>query len=282
MVIKSDTLSRRGRSGRILQIALEALPEEMQRKWQSNKENAYVQLSLPLDNYSTKKRTASDNKLMIINEYRDFIEKNTSAKNEGINLLESFVSAWNTMHPEQRISGRSLYRWIAKLEKTGMDGLIDKRGGWNKGISSIPDEIWRLFKYYYLDENKPSLKSYYDRVHGIAIEKGISLPSINSFERTAKNIPKPVLVRWREGMKAFEDHCMPYITRDYTSFRSNQIWVTDHHIFDQFVIGPGNKLIRPWGTYFEDMRSRFIVARYLRCNQYIIHKLVYFLFLLDN
>lgn len=61
----------RGRSGRILQVALEALPEEMQRKWQSNQENAYVQLSLPLDNYSTKKRTESDSKLMIINEYRD-------------------------------------------------------------------------------------------------------------------------------------------------------------------------------------------------------------------
>jgi len=83
----------------------------------------------------------------------------------------------------------------------------------------------------------------------------------------ANNIPKPVLVRWRDGAKAFEDLCMPYISRDYTSFKSNQICVTDHHIFDQFVVGPGNKLMRPWGTYFEDMRSRLIVASYVRCKE---------------
>lgn len=256
----------RGRSGRILQVALEVLPEEIQRKWQ-NKENTNMQQNFPVDNYSIKKRTASDNKLMIIDEYRNFIVKNANTNNQGVNLIESFASAWNVKHPEQRFSERSLYRWIAKLEKAGMEALVDKRGGWNKGESSISDEIWRLFKYYYLDENKPSLKICYDRVRAIAKGKGISLPSINSFEKMVKNIPKPVLVRWREGMKAFDDQCMPYITRDYTSYYSNQIWVTDHHIFDQLVIGPGNKLIRPWGTYFEDMRSRFIVARYVRCKE---------------
>lgn len=253
----------RGGSGRILQVALEALPEEAQIKRQSDKENIYVQLSLPLDFYSAKKRTESASKLMIINEYKEFVEKNISCKNESKNPSKQFVDAWNTIHPEQMISTRSLYRWISRLEKTGMEGLIDKRGAWNKGISSIPEEIWRLFKYYYLDENKPSLKSCYDRVHVTAIEKVISLPSVSAFERMAHNIPKPVLVRWRDGAKAFEDLCMPYISRDYTSFKSNQIWVTDHHIFDQFVVERRNKLMRPWGSYFEDMRSRLIVASYL-------------------
>lgn len=257
----------RGGSGRILQVALEVLPEEAQIKWQSNKENAYVQLSLPLDNYTVKKRNESASKLMIINEYKEFIEKNISCHNKSKSLLKQFVDAWNTIHSEQRISTRSLYRWISRLEKTGMEGLIDKRGAWNKGISSIPEEIWRLFKYYYLDENKPSLKSCYDRVRIMATEKGIGIPSVSAFERMVNNIPKPVLVRWRDGIKAFEDLCMPYISRDYTSFKSNQIWVTDHHIFDQFVVGPGNKLMRPWGTYFEDMRSRLIVASYVRCKE---------------
>ncbi|MFZ5986693.1 MAG: Mu transposase C-terminal domain-containing protein [Bacillota bacterium] len=257
----------RGGSGRILQVALEALPEEAQIKWQSDKENIYTQLSLPLDSFSVKKRTESASKLMIINEYKEFLEKNVSSKYESKNPLKQFVDAWNTIHPEQMTSIRSLYRWISKLEKVGVEGLIDKRGAWNKGISSIPEEVWRLFKYYYLDENKPSVKSCYDRVHVTAIEKGINLPSVSAFERMAKNIPKPVLVRWRDGAKAFEDLCMPYISRDYTSFKSNQIWVTDHHIFDQLVIGPGNRLVRPWGTYFEDMRSRLMVASYVRCKE---------------
>ena len=154
----------------------------------------------------------------------------------------------------------------SKNKRNGSEGLVDK-GRLNKGISSIHEDILRLFKYYYLDENKPSVKSCYDRVNTVAIEKGIAIPSIHSFERVVNNIPKPVLVKWRDGSKAFEDICMPYISRDYTGFSSNQIWVSDHHIFDQFVIGPGNKLIRPWGTYFEDMRSRFIVARHLRCKE---------------
>jgi hypothetical protein len=157
---------------------------------------------LPLDSFSVKKRTESASKLMIINEYKEFLEKNVSSRYESKNPLKQFVVAWN------------------------------------RGISSIPEEIWRLFKYYYLDENKPSLKSCNDRVHVTAIEKEINLPSVSAFERVANNIPKPVLVRWRDGAKAFKDLCMPYISRDYTSFKSNQIWVTDHHIFDQFVIGP--------------------------------------------
>ena len=46
----------RGGSGRVLQVALEALPKEAQKKWQSDKENIYVQLSLPMDSYSAQKK----------------------------------------------------------------------------------------------------------------------------------------------------------------------------------------------------------------------------------
>lgn len=257
----------RGQAGRILQIALEALKEDAQIKWQRDNENFSTSLQCPLDKYSIKKRTDADRRINIINEYKRFLEKSTGIESKNGNQVELFVNTWNREYPEHRVSSRSLYRWLAKNRSNGSEGLVDKRGGWNKGISSIPEDILRLFKYYYLNENKPSVKSCYDRVNTVAIEKGITIPSIHSFNRAVKNIPKPVLVKWRDGTKAFEDICMPYISRDYTDFSSNQIWVSDHHIFDQFVIGPGKKIIRPWGTYFEDMRSRFILARHLRCKE---------------
>jgi len=84
----------------LLRVALEALPEEAQIKCQRDKENIYVQLSLPLDSYSTKKRTESASKLLIINEYKEFVEKNISGKNESKNPLKQFVDAWNTIYPE--------------------------------------------------------------------------------------------------------------------------------------------------------------------------------------
>ena len=62
----------RGQSGRVLQIALEALEEDTQIKWQRNNEKAGTSLQCPLDKYSIKKRTDADKRFNIINEYKAF------------------------------------------------------------------------------------------------------------------------------------------------------------------------------------------------------------------
>ena len=77
-----------------------------------------------------------------------------------------------------------------------------------------------------------------------------------------------MLIRAREGKKAFDDKCMPYIERDYSKLHPNQFWVSDHHLWDIFVRVPdgkgGWKLERPWGSYWMDMRTRKMMSSIIR------------------
>lgn len=86
------------------------------------------------------------------------------------------------------------------------------------------------------------------------------LASISAFERLARNISYPTKVLAREGKKAFDDKCMPYIPMDYTTLHTNQQWVADDHVFDVLVEFPDGHVGRPWITGWEDRSSRYIVG----------------------
>ena len=146
--------------------------------------------------------------------------------------------------------------------------MVDKRGGHNKGEKSIPEEIWDKFCYYYLRESQPSIKSCYEIVRVEASVKGIPIPDYSVFYYHTNKIPYPTLVLYREGRKAY-DKCALYIERDYLNIHSNEIWVADHHIWDEHIVVEEKgdyklKKVRLWGSYWMDMRSRLIVAKHLR------------------
>lgn len=48
-------------------------------------------------------------------------------------------------HPEIDISTDILYRKYAAFKNGDIEGLIDKRGGWNKGHTDIPKHILDAF-----------------------------------------------------------------------------------------------------------------------------------------
>ncbi len=254
----------RGYQGKVLMIPLHSLPVHIQDQWLNKNKSSVLSTGLsgaPLDTFDEVKRKHARQKLTIVEE---FLKISEHVGTEG-QTVDEFLQCCKKEYPELNSSRRTLYRWIKNYKKNGLEGLIDKRGISRKGNLNISEELWTRFKHYYLDENKPTIKSCYERVMIYANKNKLDLPSISTFERKVKTIPKPVYIRWREGPRAFENKCMPFVMRDYTQLKSNQMWVTDHHQFDQMVIGPDHRLVRPWGTYFEDMRSRYIVAGYTRC-----------------
>lgn len=119
------------------------------------------------------------------------------------------------------------------LQKNGWDGLIDRRGGGaHKGTSKLPDDIWAVFKKLWLKESQPSIQSCYDMTKCYFADRGREIPHINSFKRRINLLPKPVIIRYRQGKKAYQDKCMPYLPQNYSNTYSNEIWIADHHIFD--------------------------------------------------
>ena len=154
------------------------------------------------------------------------------------------------------------------MRANDLDGLIDKRGKWKKGKSSIPDPMWQAFLYFYLDERQHPLKKCYEytklEMQTSFPELVGDMPSYTTFYRRAQaDIPEPLKVLGREGEKAFRDRCAPYIRRVYDDMRSNEWWIADNHTFDIITEGENGQRHRLYLTAFFDARSGIFTGCYV-------------------
>ena len=264
-----------GRGGKSIEICLESLPEyaqvEYYKRYLETDDRKRIHLQREInttEKYTNKQKEKGELRSKVIIAYRKHEKKQKeSGENSKKNIYESFIETWNSSNPNFTISVPTLYRWLKKSKVGNAEKLVDKRGGYNRGQSSIPSEMWDLFCNYYLRETKPTIKSCYETVRLEANLRKITIPSFKAFEYAVKKIPQPILTIGREGFKAFEDSCIPTAERDYTKLNSNDLWVSDHHVWDIQVIVKVNgeyRKVRPWGTYWLDMRSRMIVSRLIR------------------
>lgn len=244
----------RGRGGRQLRIALESLPQEAQDKYNG------VQLSeeqdKPMSAYfhmTDAQRETAAFKHLAVAAYKEF-----KLEYLGADKMVAFLQRFNADHPEKPITRRQLNHWEKLFDRDGVEGLVDRRGGYNKGSTEIPPEAWDLFRVYWLTEGRPTVESCREIVSD---ELGIQLPTPATFRRQIKDkIPLMVQDFYRRGKKYYEDHHAPYNPRDYSIYHSNDEWVADHHVFDLAVLDQSGKVVRPWLSAWEDMHSRMIVG----------------------
>ncbi len=166
---------------------------------------------------------------------------------------------------EVSISVGTLYRKKRALAEGDIDALIERRGGSNRGKSSIPDEVWDYFLYIYLNENQPKVARCYELAKEYAREHCPecldNFPSRVTFDRRLAKVPEAVKVLGREGKKACADKVEPYINRDYSELESNDIWIADNHTLDIISRYDGSdKTHRLSLTAFMDARSGIVVG----------------------
>lgn len=264
-ISKFRYISGIGRGGKVLEIHISEFPEltfeeeaVIDEKASTSTKKAY---------FTKEQREKGEVKATLLYQYKQFEQKckrsGISAKKEINNL---FLLEWNSKN-ECKISLATLYRYLDDFGCMNPEAFIDKRGGHNRGITAIPDEMWNRFLQLYLRETKPTAKMCYQIVKMELQSNGVEIPSLRSFERRINELPLAVLIRGREGEKAFEDKCVPTAERDYTTIQSNTLWVSDHHVWDIHVSvkdGDTYRLIRPWGTYWMDMRSRLVTSSLVR------------------
>ena len=258
--------SATGQGGKKLEILLESLPEQAQKAYHNK--NGECQTVFNTDYTSTNKQKEKGTlRRLAVSEWGKF---KTRKKKEGMKktteITNLFVENWNKEHDDLHISSKLLYEWKKRLKKG--DTLIDKRGGYNRGQSTIPEYYKNMFDSIYLQQTKPSIESCFKEVRLEPSLKGDYIPGIKAFRNHVRNMNKAMVIRAREGKKAFDDKCMPYIERDYSLISPNDWWVSDHHLWDIFVRIPngkgGWKLGRPWGSYWMDMRTRKIMSSIIR------------------
>lgn len=215
--------------------------------------------STDLESYSADQREEINIWSEILREWDDFC----IGKPSKVQATKEFAALVAERYPDIKISSDVLYRKKRALKEHGVCGLIDLRGGHNKGSSVIPEAVWQMFLYFYLSENKPPVKKCIedvkDEIKKTAPEL-LPLPSDNTFYRHIEtDIKETLKILGREGEKAFTDRYTPYIRRVYDNMQSNDFWVGDTHTLD--IISQGdNSLHRLYLVAFMDARSGVIVG----------------------
>ena len=231
-------------------IRLEDLPENLQRKYLRQEElflpeakgTACYGKDLPQEKknfseFNEKERVEIREWIQILKEWQTeralYCNKTEADKNiiAAINV-ELFRRGSNIT-----VSSSVLYRKFFFYRNGDYEGLLDKRGGWNKGVSTVPEPVWDAFLFYYLDERQPPLARVYkdttEWVREFYPDLLEHLPSERTFRRKLeKEVPLAVQTYLRQGAKALDDECLPYIERAYDELQVNDVWVTDNHTLD--------------------------------------------------
>jgi len=214
------------------------------------------QLAEELINIPASKRDKAIRRLGIIQQFNQFHRQNDATKRDAIDL---FVAG------NQELTRTTLYRWLAKYHQQGLLGLVDKRGGGRFENEIISEEAFEFFKSLYLTQQQLPLKTCWCNINYInqSQKRGWKIPELSMMYRIVKDrIPLAVSVLHREGLAAYEAKCAPYIEIDPDSIEPNQVWVGDHSQFNCWV-NYQNRLVRPWMTVWQDLKSRMIVGWYL-------------------
>ena len=156
-------------------------------------------------------------------------------------------------------SPATLNRWVARFKEHGLRGLVDGRGRPAGQLSPIHPKAWQTFLHYYLDPRQPKVKQCYNILTYLNARdnRGWQIPSLSTIYGLIKEIPQGVKVLHREGSRAYESKCSPYIIQDPDSVEPGEVWVGDHSQFNCWV-RYRNQWICPWITSGQDLRSRAI------------------------
>lgn len=95
------------------------------------------------------------------------------------------------------ITKSQLFRWQRKYKNGDVAGLIDTRGGHNRGKTDIPPDAWEYFYALYMTLQKRSIEICWEYTKTEYPE----IPSVSAFERKVKTIPEPVIIFYRKAKK---------------------------------------------------------------------------------
>lgn len=236
------------------------IPEEMLAKRKPKTQRPHKEF----DEFTADQREEIAKWIRILNEWDEYCVK---SKLQKVPATEKFVQLQKVTNPNLNISKGILYRKKAALKADDLAGLIDNRGSWKKGTSSIPDVVWECFLSFYLDEAQHPIQACYEYTEmwmKAEAPQYLPLPSYSAFHRRVNtDIPKPLEIMGREGMKAFRDRCAPYIKRTYEGMASNEWWIADNHTFDVQTKGENGRLHRLYLTAFFDARSGIFTGCYV-------------------
>lgn len=238
-------------------IPISALPQELQSRYYGKLVNE-AQLCLPKVQEDPKPKIRHT-KIVVKKEFGQF----SAEEREQITFWTDLIREWRIRRCEYSnlaegdmcfiaetkrlkreylaehgiaISKDILYRKYKAYKENDLQGLVDNRGGWNKGSSSIKKPVLETFFNLYLcDAELPVRNCYKLTLTWTEEHYPEYLPDIASertFRRQIDTLPEAVVKFFRKSQKECVDECLPYIERLYEDIEANDVWVADNHTFD--------------------------------------------------
>lgn len=280
--IYKTVIVKNSRNKDIHAIPLSELSDELQRKYYEKKGILKTEIQVKnadiLEKLTAEEREECVLWERILKEWRVYRERpyfKSKAKAD-----EMFIERVRDELPNINISEDILFRKYKRLVNGDLKGLIDNRGKAKKGHTKIDENVWQVFLSFYLDQAQHPVRKCVKRTEEYVRDKFPELvadfPAYCTFIRHVNSdISDAIATLGREGEKAFDDRCAPYIRRVYDNMESNDYWIGDNHTID-VIVGDGENTFRLYLTAFMDARSGVITGIYLTdapCAQASIYSL---------
>lgn len=186
-----------------------------------------------------------------------------------------WIAAQHADCPQCRgLSRTTIWRWFSSFQRKGPAGLLDpprRDKGTSRFFGSPSNWKYPVVAKFALAKYAEGLSVAYI-TDAIAREwkrfslSGVRPPCYDTVNGLLMSVPKPV----RDVARLSEQECnaknAPFLLTDIASVRVNEIWVSDHRVYDVLVQNdcfprfPTLARMRVWETAIEDMRSRAIVG----------------------
>jgi transposase InsO family protein len=163
--------------------------------------------------------------------------------------------------------------WLQLLGKKGKDYDWSNRDAlvdcYNSGIQKLygDENFWKLFRAFYLSQQQLSMAE----ARRLAMRKSREInpfaviPSIDQIKYRVRQWDPTMVALARMGEEYVKNHHLSYINRDWSDVRVNEIWFSDHRVFD-LPVKVWNKekgkweAVRPWLCAFTDAKSWYMVS----------------------
>lgn len=171
-------------------------------------------------------------------------------------------AAIGEIEAERGISKSTLWSYLRLVSGLAPSDWLPALAPQRKGggaEAEIDGDIWQVFKSDYLRPEKPTYSSCYRRAQRVAEARGITIPTMKTFQRKLeREVPANVLILRRDGSEALR-RSMPAQRRSVAQLHAMELVNIDGHKFDVFV-RDGDQVFRPMMVAIQDIMSRKVLA----------------------